>query len=379
MSRAARLGAFITTTLFILAAGVFLIADRQYLFSSTYRLKTQFVSVAGLDAGAEVRVGGVHSGSVRRIELPDKPTGKITVLMDLERSTHAIIKNDSVAVIQTEGLLGNEFVALSFGSAQGTNVQDGDTIASEPPLVIADLIKKTDAILDSSQEVLGHVTVATANLSAISVKINQGQGTIGALVNDRKMYDQLDQTTAGMHEAIVHAEAGITDFQENMEALKQNFLVRGYFKKRGYENSADLAKNEILRLPEDAPLKIFTYESKRLFDKIDTAKLKNQNSLRAAGQFLVANEFGVAVVVVYSGMTGEAQKDLLLTQARAGVVRAYLVDNFGFDDTQLKTLGEGKRIDASTESGWGNVEIVVYPAGTSLAPAAVQSLTIAPR
>jgi outer membrane protein OmpA-like peptidoglycan-associated protein len=145
------------------------------------------------------------------------------------------------------------------------------------------------------------------------------------------------------------------------------------------QNYGDLVKNEILRLPEDAPLKIFTYESKRLFDKIDTAKLKNQNSLRAAGQFLVANEFGVAVVVVYSGMTGEAQKDLLLTQARAGVIRAYLVDNFGFDDTQLKTLGEGKRIDASTESGWGNVEIVVYPAGTSLAPAAVQSLTTAPR
>ena len=43
---------------------------------------------------------------MRRIELPDKPTGKITVLMDLQRSTHDIIKQDSVAAIQTEGLLG---------------------------------------------------------------------------------------------------------------------------------------------------------------------------------------------------------------------------------------------------------------------------------
>ena len=90
---------------------------------------------------------------------------------------------------------------ISFGSAQGLSVQDGDTIASEPPLAIADLIKKTDAILDSSQEALDNVTVATANLSSISVKINQGQGTIGALVNDKKMYNQLDQTTAGLHEA----------------------------------------------------------------------------------------------------------------------------------------------------------------------------------
>jgi outer membrane protein OmpA-like peptidoglycan-associated protein len=259
------------------------------------------------------------------------------------------------------------------------NVQDGDTIVSEPPLAIADLIKKTDAILDSSQEALGNVTVATANLSAISVKINQGQGTIGALVNDKKMYNQLDQTTAGLHEAVLHAQAGITDFQENMEALKQNFLLRGYFKKRGYESSADLVKNEIPALPENQPLKTFTYDPKRLFDKIDTAKLKNQNSLREAGQFLASNEFGVAVVVVYTGMTGEAQKDLVLTQARATIIRAYLIDNFGFDDTQLKTLGGGKKINASADPGWGAIEIIVYPAGTSLAPTAVQSLTTAPQ
>ena len=119
MSRAARLGAFIIATLAILAAGIFIIGDRQYLFTSTYRLKAQFSTVVGLDAGAEVRVGGVHSGSVRRIELPNKPTDKITVLMDLQRSTHDIIKQDSVAAIQTEGLLGNEYVSISFGSAKG--------------------------------------------------------------------------------------------------------------------------------------------------------------------------------------------------------------------------------------------------------------------
>jgi len=78
MSRAARLGAFIIATLAILVAGVFIIGDRQYLFTSTYRLKAQFNTVAGLDEGAEVRVGGVHSGSVRSIELPNKPTDKIT-------------------------------------------------------------------------------------------------------------------------------------------------------------------------------------------------------------------------------------------------------------------------------------------------------------
>jgi phospholipid/cholesterol/gamma-HCH transport system substrate-binding protein len=366
MSRAARLGAFISATLAILAVGVFIIGDRQYLFTSTYQLKTSFSTVAGLETGSEVRVGGVHSGSVRRIDLPNKPTDKITVLMDLQRSTREIIRQDSVAGIETEGLLGNEYVAISFGSAQAANVKDGDSIASQPPLVIADLIKKTDAILDRSQQALDNVTVTTANLSSISAKINHGQGTIGALVNDKKIYSQLDQATVGMRDSVVHAQAGIADFQEDMEALKQNFLLRGYFKKRGYEDSAELAKNEIARLPEDSPLKKFTYEPKTLFDKIDTAQLKNHNSLRAAGQFLAANEFGIAVVVVYTGTTGDAQKDLVLTQARAAVIRMYLVGNFGFDDTQLKTLGKGKWSATNPASNWGVIEIIVYPVGTGI-------------
>src|ERR1700691_5935272 len=126
MSRAARLGAFIVATLAILAAGIFIIGDRQYLFTSTYRLRTQFSTVVGLDAGAEVRVGGVHSSSVRGIELPKTPAGTITVLMDLQRSTHDIVKQDSVAAIQTEGVLGNEYVSISFGSAHALHVRDRD-------------------------------------------------------------------------------------------------------------------------------------------------------------------------------------------------------------------------------------------------------------
>src|SRR5580658_340104 len=144
MSRAARVGAFFIAALTILVSGIFIIGGKQYMFSSTYRLKTQFASVVGLDAGAEVRIGGVHSGSVRSVELPSKPTDKITVTMDMERSTHNIIKQDSIATIETEGLLGNEYVAISFGSADGKNVADGGVISSQPPIEMSALIKKTD-------------------------------------------------------------------------------------------------------------------------------------------------------------------------------------------------------------------------------------------
>src|ERR1700676_500609 len=175
---------FMIAALAILFSGIFIIGGKQYLFTSTYRLNAQFGSVVGLDSGAEVRVGGVHSGSVRSVELPSKPTDKITVSMDLDRSTHNIIKQDSIATIETEGLLGNEYVAISFGSATGANVVDGGTIGSEPPLQVSALIKKADGILDSSQEALENITHASASLSSISAKIDEGQGTVGALIND---------------------------------------------------------------------------------------------------------------------------------------------------------------------------------------------------
>jgi phospholipid/cholesterol/gamma-HCH transport system substrate-binding protein len=331
-------------------------------------LKAQFDNVAGLDAGGDVRVGGVHSGTVRYIVLPHRPDERVTVVMDLGKSTHEIIKQDSVASIETEGLLGNQYLAISFGSAGKADVRDGDIIASQPPLEMSDLFKKTSGILDNSQRAIENATRATANLDSISAKIDRGQGTAGALVNDKKLYSNLEQTSSAMRDTMVHAQAGVTDFQENMEAMKHNFFLRGYFKNRGYEDSAELAKNEIERLPLGTPIKEFTYPAKQLFDKQDSAKLKNQKSLNAGGEFLANSQFGFAVVVASTGKQGDTQKELVLTEARAMVVREYLVENFGFDDSQLRTLGMGKQTNANSDVGWGTVQIIIYPSGTEIPP-----------
>jgi hypothetical protein len=160
----------------------------------------------------------------------------------------------------------------------------------------------------------------------------------------------------------------VTDFQENMEAMKHNFFLRGFYKKRGYEDSTELTQNEVERLPQGTPIKEFTYPAKQLFDKQDTAKLKNQKSLNASGEFLANNQFAFAVIVSSAGMEGDSQKDLVLTEARAAVVREYLVEHFGFDDSQLKTLGEGKGQDSNSNGGWGTVRILIYPAGTEIPP-----------
>jgi outer membrane protein OmpA-like peptidoglycan-associated protein len=204
------------------------------------------------------------------------------------------------------------------------------------------------------------------------------------LVNDKELYSNLEQTTSTLHDTMLQAQTGVTDFQENMEALKHNFLLKGYFKKRGYEDSGDLMANKISAIPPGTPLKTFTYTVKQLFDARDSAKLKDPKSLNSGGEYLAQNPFGFAVVVVSAGSEGDTQKDLVLTEARAMVVREYLVDNFGFDDSQFKTLGLGKQAGLSQDADWGSIQILIFPAGTvipveKLPPVGISSTTDASR
>jgi len=337
MSNAFRLGVFVFAALCVFAGGVFLIGSKQFLFRSTYRLNAQFPNVVGLTDGAEVRV-----------DLPHRPDQKVTVEMDLQNATRNVIKKDSVAYIQAEGLVGDKYVEVSFGSNQAAAVNSGDTIGSEAPLEISALVKKADQILNDMQGAVQNVDVTTENLKSVTSKINQGKGSVGALLNDKELYR--------------HVNAGATAFQEDMEALKHNFLIRGFFKNRGYEDSSSLTKHEIARLPDGPYSKKFAYDAKSMFTKPDSAKLKNQKQLNETGHFLEENRFGLAVVAAYSGMKGDSDEERQLTQARAAVVRDYLVQNFKLDDTKVKTIGLGKSEEAEDD---GKIEIVISPAASN--------------
>ncbi|HEX3742938.1 MAG TPA: MlaD family protein [Bryobacteraceae bacterium] len=339
-----RLGIFIVAGLAILCAGIFFIGNRNLDFRSTYALKAEFANAGGLEAGADVRVGGIHMGTVHSIELPKSPEGKVSVVMDLADQTKGVVKQDSVASIQAEGLVGDEYVEVSFGSKGAAAIHDGDTIAGRPPLQMSQLFDKTNGILDQVQVMAQSLEGASKNMEDISGKINNGTGTVGALINNKSLYKE--------------ANAGVEAFQDDAEALKHNFLLRGFFKKRGYEDAAELTKNEIHALPTESPSREFTYNAKGLFDKPDTAELKDGKELKPAGQFLQSSPFSLAVVAALGKPKGDSIAEQKLTLARAAVVRDYLVTNFKLPDARLKTIGLPKQADQPD----GQVQIKVYPA-----------------
>jgi phospholipid/cholesterol/gamma-HCH transport system substrate-binding protein len=373
MSRVVRLGVFIFAALLIFGAAVFLIGEKRFLFSPTYRLKANFDNVAGLDEGAPVRAGGVRIGTVEKIQLPSRPNEKVVIEMQLDDATQSVIRKDSVAAIETEGLLGSKYLEISFGSAQSESVRDGDIVQTRPPLDYADIARKAgdtiesakqaivsakDAI-DMSKSAIGNLTTATRDVKSITSKINSGEGTIGAFVNDRKTFDNINAMTGSLREVVDEAKTGVVSFQENMEALKHNFLLRGFFRDRGYFDSADLTRYAIDRLPEGAPSKKFVITSKDLFDKPDNAKLDKEKLLNEVGKYLEGNDFGFAVIVAYTGSQGTKEENLKLSQARAAVVRQYLAETFKIDDSRIRTLGLGESTQSEISKD-GVLEVLIY-------------------
>jgi len=269
----------------------------------------------------------------------------VRLVMDLKDRTRNVVKKDSVAAIKSEGLIGDKYVEISFGTNDAPKVNENDTIQSEPSLDISDLVKKVNVLLESAGGALHNIDEASGDLMAISDKINRGTGTVGALINDRQVYQNVNEAANA--------------FKEDMQALQHNFLLRGFFKNRGYEDSSDLRKYSIARLPSGPPLKRFTFDGSKLFDKPDTAKLKKGKLLNEAGAYLSDNRFGLAVIAGSTDMKGDTEKDRALTAARAMVVREYLVQSFKLEDTRIKTIGLGKSADVTDGS---RIDILVYPA-----------------
>jgi outer membrane protein OmpA-like peptidoglycan-associated protein len=218
--------------------------------------------------------------------------------MDMADSTKNIVRQDSVASIKTEGLLGDKYVEVSFGSEKAGAIESGDTIRGETPVDFSD--------------------------AALAV-MNQ-------------------------------SKTAVTAFAEDADALKQNFLLRGFFKQRGYEDPTELRKNRISQLPSQPSSKEFAYDAKDIFDKSDNAKLKNEKEFDEAGKFLEQNKFRLAVIAA-SVQVGDTDKDRVLTQARAKVVRDYLVQHFKFDDTRVKIIGLGK---SAKPDETNKLEILIY-------------------
>src|SRR5258705_2125799 len=127
-SKAVGAGAFVVIGLLLFAVALFMIGERRMLFERRFTVYTELSRLGELEPGTLVRVAGAGAGEVVDIELPSRPSEKFRVKMEVREALHPIIRTDSIAVPQTEGLVGGVFVNIGAGTDQAPPVANGGTI-----------------------------------------------------------------------------------------------------------------------------------------------------------------------------------------------------------------------------------------------------------
>lgn len=228
------LGIFITVGLVLFILAIFVIGKQKNLFDPVFTLKTRFNNVSGLQVGNTVRFSGINVGTVDKISIVNDTLVQVTMLV--QKDVQKFIKADSEAGIGSEGIIGDRLVSISNGSVDAKQVRDGQLLASNEPV-------ETDAIMQSLEITAGNAAVMSEDLSEIMNKINNGQGTLGRLINDEKIAKNLDATMSNL-------KTSSKKLDENMEAAKHNFLLRGYFKKKA--KAEKKAKEEAAKKAKEA-------------------------------------------------------------------------------------------------------------------------------
>ncbi|MCK9411329.1 MAG: MlaD family protein [Prolixibacteraceae bacterium] len=221
-----RLGLFVAGGLVLFVFAIFIIGKQKNLFNPVYTLNSTFHNVSGLQVGNNIRFSGINIGTVDNITIINDST--VMVAMTIKREVKQFIKSDSEVAIGSEGLIGDRLLIITQGSSNATLATEGQQLASKEPI-------ETDAIISSLQVTAGNAEVISYQLAEIMTKINGGEGTLGRLIQDTTIAENLNQT-------IVNLKKSSKGLDENMNAAKHNFLFRGYFKKK--EKAAEAKAEE---------------------------------------------------------------------------------------------------------------------------------------
>jgi phospholipid/cholesterol/gamma-HCH transport system substrate-binding protein len=413
-ARMAGVGVFVLGGLLLFAVGLFMIGDRQMAFAKKVTLYTEFKKITGLQPGAVVRVSGAKAGSITQILPPDTPSGKFRVEVEIVEDLHQLVRTDSLATIETEGLVGGNYLGITTGSDTAPIVAPNAVIAGKEPIDIAELVQRMGdtvtkvndtvddmrddvqravvAIADTAENanvlitgVTGEVTKIAASGALISADaahiadgIRSGKGTIGKLLNDDELYNrvstiakQTEETTAyarqlvqsaketleglqskdgsmqGMTASVKQtmddARGSMASFADNMDALKRNFLLRGFFNKRGYFDLAQISpadyRQGVLTKGSDRRLVRVWLRSDALLEPEPEPGHPEREQLSEAGKasvdaaiapYLEYLASGILIVEGYS-QHGALDEQYLQSRGRASIVRDYLVGTFHLD------------------------------------------------
>jgi phospholipid/cholesterol/gamma-HCH transport system substrate-binding protein len=223
-----RLGLFVAGGIALFVITIFIIGKQKNLFNPVFKLTTAFFNVSGLQVGNNVRFSGITVGTVDNITIINDSAVRVDLLV--RKEIQKFIKSDGKISIGSEGIIGDRLVIISQGTNEARMARDGDVLSSVEPV-------ETDAIIKSLAVTSVNAEIISKQLAEIMVKVNGGEGTLGKLIADTTIAENIDKT-------ILNLRKSSKGLNENMEAAKDNFLLKGFFNKKA--RAAERAKRDSL-------------------------------------------------------------------------------------------------------------------------------------
>ena len=221
-------GAFVIVSVVLFIFLIYLVGRERKIFGGTFTVFADFKNIAGTKEGNYVRFAGINIGAVESISMINDTTVRLQLTLDKKIQRH--LKNDAIANIGNDGLMGDKLIILRAGADSNSRpVNDGEILRSADPFDI-------DKIVGNLSKISANAETITAGLSGIVDKINNGKGTLGKMMTDDKLAEKLEGTVTTIKTA-----AGKVN--ENMEAAKKSFLLRGYFRRKEKQRIKDSVEN----------------------------------------------------------------------------------------------------------------------------------------
>jgi len=223
-----RVGVFVLVALVVGIGMVYALGARARLFEARYTVHADFSEVGGLNEGATVRLAGVQIGRVKAVNLPSEPGGKVRVDLAIAKQFANRVRKNSVARIETQGLLGDRIVEITVGTADAPPTKNGDVIVARDPTDFtkivsqgADTVKSVAALAESLK--------TTADTLRQSKLIEDASATLASTrkVTDRvaRMVDEVEKGRGWAH-ALIYEEPVALRKMNDVIATTQRLLDR---------------------------------------------------------------------------------------------------------------------------------------------------------
>ena len=210
MKRETKVGIFVLIGLLVMGAIVFVIGDERRSFDKHYKLRAKFKDIAGLKAGAPVRMGGMDVGSVDAIHFGNTPGDRhLYVEFNVVKVAYDRIHDDSAVSIAGKGLLGDKMLEIGQGTESRPLIPEGGEVAAIDPQDFGRFVGKGEEIVELTKKNLTNIEIVTKNLTDPKVaedlkaslaavrklleEAAANDGFVHRLLTDPKLADHLDQ------------------------------------------------------------------------------------------------------------------------------------------------------------------------------------------